>query len=192
SEGLQDYKFLIQVLVKKIKRLRRQETPRIIGDDSARSEPTEVADSNNFKPLLKEKRLKEQTAAGTRHKGKKETLDVDKEAWNKSRKALRERVVRLCETVLKNKIQSNIRRGIKAQGTLLWRRKRIRGTKKERSTQGLIVENASKRHKVNNNNQTGTKTNKSFVLVKDTEMGVKVVWGRNLYFEVKKKGDNTT
>ncbi|GKD48397.1 hypothetical protein Tco_1277373 [Tanacetum coccineum] len=45
----------------KIKRLRRQETPRIVGDDSARSEPTEVADSNNFKPLLKEKRLKEQT-----------------------------------------------------------------------------------------------------------------------------------
>ncbi|GKB92842.1 cytochrome P450 76C1-like protein [Tanacetum coccineum] len=44
-----------------IKRLRRQETPRIVGDDSARSEPTEVADSNNFKPLLKEKRLKEQT-----------------------------------------------------------------------------------------------------------------------------------
>ncbi|GKE01347.1 hypothetical protein Tco_1389330 [Tanacetum coccineum] len=38
-----------------------QETPRIVGDDSARSEPTEVADSNNFKPLLKEKRLKEQT-----------------------------------------------------------------------------------------------------------------------------------
>ncbi|GKA22711.1 hypothetical protein Tco_0708673, partial [Tanacetum coccineum] len=34
---------------------------RIVGDDSARSEPTEVADSNNFKPLLKEKRLKEQT-----------------------------------------------------------------------------------------------------------------------------------
>ncbi|GKF53947.1 hypothetical protein Tco_0160857, partial [Tanacetum coccineum] len=45
----------------KIKRLRREETPRIVGDDSARSEPTEVADSNNFKPLLKEKRLKEQT-----------------------------------------------------------------------------------------------------------------------------------
>ncbi|GJY34582.1 hypothetical protein Tco_0419051 [Tanacetum coccineum] len=34
---------------------------RFVGDDSARSEPTEVADSNNFKPLLKEKRLKEQT-----------------------------------------------------------------------------------------------------------------------------------
>ncbi|GKE31546.1 hypothetical protein Tco_1450868 [Tanacetum coccineum] len=33
-----------------------QETPRIVGDDSARSEPMEVADSNNFKPLLKEKR----------------------------------------------------------------------------------------------------------------------------------------
>ncbi|GKA98315.1 hypothetical protein Tco_0826252 [Tanacetum coccineum] len=49
----------------KIKRLRRQETPRIVGDDSARSEPTEVADSNNFKPLLKEKRLKEQTGGGT-------------------------------------------------------------------------------------------------------------------------------
>ncbi|GKE93179.1 hypothetical protein Tco_1574274 [Tanacetum coccineum] len=62
----------------KIKRLRRQETPWIVGDDSARSEPTEVADSNDFKPLLKEKRLKEQTAAGTRHKGKKETLDVYK------------------------------------------------------------------------------------------------------------------
>ncbi|GKD40349.1 hypothetical protein Tco_1260556, partial [Tanacetum coccineum] len=44
-----------------IKRLRRQETPWIVGDDSARSEPTEVADSNDFKPLLKEKRLKEQT-----------------------------------------------------------------------------------------------------------------------------------
>ncbi|GJR82868.1 hypothetical protein Tco_0153653 [Tanacetum coccineum] len=91
SEGLQDYKFLIQVLIMKIKRLRREETPRIVGDDSARSEPTEVADSNDFKPLLKEKRLKEQT-------------------------------------------------------------KRIRGTKKERNT----------------------------------EMGVKVVWGRNLHFEVKK------
>ncbi|GJT67740.1 hypothetical protein Tco_1019220 [Tanacetum coccineum] len=51
----------------KIKRLRRQETPRIVGDDSARSEPpTEVADSNNFKSLLKEKRLKEQTKRGTR------------------------------------------------------------------------------------------------------------------------------
>ncbi|GJX51044.1 hypothetical protein Tco_0277889 [Tanacetum coccineum] len=52
---------LIQVLIMKIKRLRREETPRIVGDDSARSEPTEVADSNDFKPLLKEKRLKEQT-----------------------------------------------------------------------------------------------------------------------------------
>ncbi|GKA79541.1 hypothetical protein Tco_0786137 [Tanacetum coccineum] len=47
--------------LKPIKRLRKEETPRIVGDDSARSEPTEVADSNNFKPLLKEKRLKEQT-----------------------------------------------------------------------------------------------------------------------------------
>ncbi|GKF12082.1 hypothetical protein Tco_0050008, partial [Tanacetum coccineum] len=48
-------------LIMKIKRLRRQETPRIVGADSARSELTEVADSNDFKPLLKEKRLKEQT-----------------------------------------------------------------------------------------------------------------------------------
>ncbi|GKG46202.1 hypothetical protein Tco_0501048, partial [Tanacetum coccineum] len=48
-------------LIMKIKRLRKEETPRIVGDDSPRSEPTEVADSNNFKPLLKEKRLKEQT-----------------------------------------------------------------------------------------------------------------------------------
>ena len=52
---------LIQALIVKIKRLRREETPRIVGDDSARSEPMEVADSNDFKPLLKEKRLKEQT-----------------------------------------------------------------------------------------------------------------------------------
>ncbi|GKA86281.1 hypothetical protein Tco_0807992 [Tanacetum coccineum] len=61
----------------KIKRLRRQETPRIVGDDSARSEPTEVADSNNFKPLLKEKRLKEQT-----------NVVVEKKAytWNKEGK----------------------------------------------------------------------------------------------------------
>ncbi|GJU19028.1 bulb-type lectin domain-containing protein [Tanacetum coccineum] len=50
SEGLQDYKKLIQVLIMKIKRLRRQETPRIVGDDSAQSEPMEVADSNDFKP----------------------------------------------------------------------------------------------------------------------------------------------
>nr|GFA19232.1 hypothetical protein [Tanacetum cinerariifolium] len=67
--GLQDYKFLIQVLTMKIKKHRREETPRIVGDDSARSEPTEVADSNDFKPLLKEKRLKEQTWYTKRHGG---------------------------------------------------------------------------------------------------------------------------
>ncbi|GJY48004.1 RNA-directed DNA polymerase, eukaryota [Tanacetum coccineum] len=61
----------------KIKRLRRQETPRIVGDDSARSEPTEVADSNNFKPLLKEKRLKEQTEKNMpRNPLRREDVDV--------------------------------------------------------------------------------------------------------------------
>nr|GEU81479.1 zinc finger, CCHC-type [Tanacetum cinerariifolium] len=39
--------------------------------------------------------------------------------------------------IKKKQIQSNIRRRTSAQGTLLWRRKRIRGTK-ERSTQGKV------------------------------------------------------
>nr|GEY30238.1 B3 domain-containing protein, DNA-binding pseudobarrel domain protein [Tanacetum cinerariifolium] len=64
NSGLQDYKFLIQVFDHEDQKLRREETPRIVGNDSARSEPTEVADSNDFKPLLKEKRLKEQTGKG--------------------------------------------------------------------------------------------------------------------------------
>ncbi|GKE71458.1 hypothetical protein Tco_1529530, partial [Tanacetum coccineum] len=66
-----------------------QETPRIVGDDSARSEPTEVADSNNFKPLLKEKRLKEQTDFVGDNKGKKETLDVYKRSVKQEWKALK-------------------------------------------------------------------------------------------------------
>ncbi|GJY71257.1 hypothetical protein Tco_0474960 [Tanacetum coccineum] len=66
----------------KIKRLRRQETPRIVGDDSARSEPTEVADSNDFKPLLKEKRLKEQTNVVV----EKKTYTWNKEGKEYSRK----------------------------------------------------------------------------------------------------------
>ncbi|GJX04970.1 hypothetical protein Tco_0190886 [Tanacetum coccineum] len=53
--------------------LKDQKTPRIVGDDSARSEPTEVADSNNFKPLLKEKRLKEQTLTQTDEEAVKES-----------------------------------------------------------------------------------------------------------------------
>ncbi|GJT56689.1 hypothetical protein Tco_0991743 [Tanacetum coccineum] len=65
-----------------IKRLRRQETPWIVGDNSARSEPTEVADSNDFKPLLKEKRLKEQTNVVV----EKKTYTWNKEGKEYSRK----------------------------------------------------------------------------------------------------------
>ncbi|GJS53356.1 reverse transcriptase domain-containing protein [Tanacetum coccineum] len=91
--------------------------PRIVGDDSAQSEPTEVADSNNFKPLLTEKRLKEQTAAGTRHKGKKETLDVDKEAWNKRKERTHRLVIKrvgrkLCETGLQQYLPDEVAKPI--------------------------------------------------------------------------------
>ncbi|GJX68155.1 hypothetical protein Tco_0303882 [Tanacetum coccineum] len=70
----------------KIKRLRRQETPWIVGDNSARSEPTEVADSNDFKPLLKEKRLKEQTERCCekktyKWKQRKERRSTGEELW---------------------------------------------------------------------------------------------------------------
>ncbi|GJU08583.1 hypothetical protein Tco_1125013 [Tanacetum coccineum] len=101
-----------------------QETPRIVGDDSARSEPTEVADSNNFKPLLKEKRLKEQTHKGKKinvdtnalvgeniigdywnatTKGKRKLLTFTREAWNKSTKALKKILVCLLLTRRWNK-----------------------------------------------------------------------------------------
>nr|GEX55915.1 hypothetical protein [Tanacetum cinerariifolium]GEY65341.1 hypothetical protein [Tanacetum cinerariifolium] len=63
----------------KIKKLRREETPRIVGDDSARSEPTEVADSNDFKPLLKEKRLKEKTWYTKRYWWDKTSLERRRE-----------------------------------------------------------------------------------------------------------------
>ncbi|GKD80351.1 hypothetical protein Tco_1342972 [Tanacetum coccineum] len=36
----------------KIKRLRREETPRIVGDDSARSEPMKLQDRNDFQTTL--------------------------------------------------------------------------------------------------------------------------------------------
>ncbi|GJX82227.1 hypothetical protein Tco_0331708 [Tanacetum coccineum] len=142
----------------KIKRLRREETPRIVGDDSARSEPTEVADSNDFKPLLKEKRLKEQT-------------DFVGDCWNATTKGEKYTLVAGDK---------------KAKERCLWRRMRLRETKKERKsiTQGYC----GKRIKATQKKQQrqGNKTNLTFVLVKDTEMGVKVVWGRNLHFEVKK------
>ncbi|GKD58442.1 hypothetical protein Tco_1295951 [Tanacetum coccineum] len=68
---------MVRLYLYRIDTMKDQETPRIVGDDSARSEPTEVADSNNFKPLLKEKRLKEQT-----------NVVVEKKAytWNKEGK----------------------------------------------------------------------------------------------------------
>ncbi|GJY68429.1 hypothetical protein Tco_0471411 [Tanacetum coccineum] len=58
-----------------------QETPRIVGDDSARSEPMEVADSNNFKPLLKEKiwkvlRISKETEIKNNTQGEKQRDSV--------------------------------------------------------------------------------------------------------------------
>ncbi|GJW44195.1 hypothetical protein Tco_0072994 [Tanacetum coccineum] len=133
----------------KIKRLRRQETPRIVGDDSARSEPTEVADSNNFKPLLKEKRLKEQTHKGKKinvdtnalvgeniigdywnatTKGKRKLLTFTREVWNKSTKALKKILVCLLLTRRWNKkgYTSLDRERKRKEGRIRWPRNTVK------------------------------------------------------------------
>ncbi|GJS10952.1 hypothetical protein Tco_0367748 [Tanacetum coccineum] len=82
-----------------------QKTPRV------RWERKSLGDSNRLQSTLEEEEEHESIegtndfvrAAGTRHKGKKETLDVDKEAWNKRKERTHRLVIKrvgrkLCET----------------------------------------------------------------------------------------------
>ncbi|GJS37959.1 hypothetical protein Tco_0536341 [Tanacetum coccineum] len=111
-----------------------QETPRIVGDDSARSEPTEVADSNNFKPLLKEKRLKEQT-----------NVVVEKKAytWNKEGKEYSRKVLRISkETEIKNNTQ-----GEKQRDSVVYREKKGRKNTLAKEYGEELCGTAGTRHK---------------------------------------------